>query len=168
MLLEKIVISLKKIIKPAILILNGAGVTILALMMLLTASDVLLRYIFNRPIIGSLEITEYMMAIVVAFGLAYCASQDGHVRVEIIVDRLPHSVQTIVNGTTSLLGIFLFTLITWQCFVYTRMLFHSGLVSTVVHISRFPFACLVGIGSLFLTLILLVDLLEILTRMVRK
>ena len=40
-----------------------------ALMMFITAADVLLRYIFNRPISGTMELTSYMMAVVVGFGL---------------------------------------------------------------------------------------------------
>jgi TRAP-type C4-dicarboxylate transport system permease small subunit len=44
---------------------NYLGVGVLTIMMLLTVSDVLLRFVFNRPILGTLELTEYMMVPVV-------------------------------------------------------------------------------------------------------
>ena len=50
--------------------INGVGVTALTLLMLLTAVDVCLRYLFDSPITGSYELSEFMMAILVAFGLA--------------------------------------------------------------------------------------------------
>lgn len=40
---------------------------VLFLMMLMTAANVTLRRLFNRPILGSHEINEYLMAIMVPF-----------------------------------------------------------------------------------------------------
>jgi len=42
---------------------------VLLLVMLMTAVDVTLRRLFNRPILGSYEIAEYLMAIMVLFAI---------------------------------------------------------------------------------------------------
>ena len=160
--------SLNKLVHPAVRVLHGAGVSVLAIMMVLTAGDVTLRYVFNRPIVGSLDLTEYMMAIVVSFGLAYCAFLKGHVRVDLVVSYLPQRVQAVIDSLTGLLGFILFSIITWQSFVYMEILIDSGLKSTVLLIPRFPFAGLVCLGSTFLALILLADFLEFLSQAVRK
>ena len=53
--------------------INGAGIAVLAAMMTLTAADVCLRYLFNRPIMGAYELNEFMMAVFVGFSFAYTA-----------------------------------------------------------------------------------------------
>jgi TRAP-type C4-dicarboxylate transport system permease small subunit len=168
MWLSKAADSLNKLVHPAARALHSAGVSILALMMLLTASDVTLRCAFNRPIIGSFDLTEYMMAIVVSFGLAYCALLRGHVRVDLIVSHLPKRFQAIIDSITGLLGVILFSVITWQNFIYMELLFDSGVKSTVLLVPRFPFAGLVFLGSAFLTIVLLAHFLEFLSEAVRK
>jgi len=160
--------SLNKLVHPAVGVLHSAGVGVLAVLMLLTAGDVTLRYVFNRPIIGSYDLTEYMMAIVVSFGLAYCAFFKGHVRVDLVVSHFPRRVQAVIDSITGLLGVVLFSLITWQSFEYMTLLFDSGLKSTVLLIPRFPFVGLVCLGSAFLTIVLLANFLEYLSRAVRK
>ena len=160
--------SLNKLVHPAARVLHGAGVGVLALLMLLTASDVTLRYVFNRPIVGSYDLTEYMMAIVVSFGLAYCAFFKGHVSVDIIVSHFPQRVQAVIDSITGLLAVTLFSVITWQSFVYMQLMFDSGLKSSVLLVPKFPFVGLVCLGSAFITIVLLANFLEFLSQAVRK
>lgn len=166
--LRKLADVVNRAVRPAVTVLNGAGLGVLAAMMVLTAGDVILRYVFNRPIIGSFDLTEYMMAVAVSFGLAYCALLKGHVRVDLFVSRFPERAQAVIDSITGLLSIFLFSMITWQSFVYMKLLFDSGLKSMVLLMPRFPFAGLVCLGSAFLTVVLVADFLEFLSRAVRK
>ena len=62
-------------------LLQAIGALVLAAMMFLGAADVILRYFFNSPISGAYELVEYMMAIIVPFGLCVCApSRLAHLR----------------------------------------------------------------------------------------
>ena len=61
---------LATIATPAARVTSGVGAGVLVLMMFLSAMDVLLRYFFNSPISGAMELTQYMMLIVVVSGLA--------------------------------------------------------------------------------------------------
>ena len=45
--------------------LRFVAMTVLAGMMFLTAADVILRYIFNRPVTGAYELIEFLMAILI-------------------------------------------------------------------------------------------------------
>ena len=76
--LNKVTHSLDTVLGYASRVLNIIGVTCLVLMMLLTVSDVFMRYVFTQPIKGSVELTEYLMAVVGFFGLAWCAIKKGH------------------------------------------------------------------------------------------
>ena len=60
-----------------------AGGWVLVALMGYTVLDVVLRYVFNRPFSGSLEVTEFAMALIVFLGIAYCGWIGGHVAVDI-------------------------------------------------------------------------------------
>ena len=63
MWLNKVTKFLNRVVNPLVRFTKNVAAGILALMMFLTALDVLLRYIFNRPISGALEITEFMISV---------------------------------------------------------------------------------------------------------
>jgi len=152
--------------RPISVVLQGVGAGVLTVMMLLTASDVTLRQV-KIPIMGTDDITAFLMAILVSFGLAYCAIRKGHVRVELIVERLPRRVQAIIDTVTTLLSLGLCTLITWQSFINMVSVYTSGATSWTLNIIVFPFAGLVAFGFAWFTLILLADFLNAIVRVVK-
>jgi TRAP-type C4-dicarboxylate transport system permease small subunit len=142
--------------------------SVLVIMMLLTAFDVIFRYIFNRPIAGSIELTEFMMATMVSFGIAYCAVLDGHVSVDIVVYLLPQKARTIIGTITTLLSLGLFLLITWQNLLYIKETLDSGLESPVLLLPVYPFIGAVAIGFGALCLVLLMNFFQLLSEAVKK
>ena len=60
------------------------GGWVLMALMVYTVVDVVLRYVFNRPFSGSLEVTEFAMSVIVFLGIAYCGWIGGHVAVDIL------------------------------------------------------------------------------------
>jgi TRAP-type C4-dicarboxylate transport system permease small subunit len=168
MRLKKIIHALKGVITPLVRIINYAAAGVLALMMFLAAADVLLRYIFNRPISGTWELTSYMMAVVVGFGLSYCASVKGLISVEVLTSHFSTKVQAILNCITYFLSFCFFSLVTWQSILYIKLMFKSGLVSASLLIPTFPFIAALALGCLVFTLVLLTDFLEYLSQVVTK
>jgi len=160
MALTKVIRAFITVVKHISKAINSAGGFVLLLMMFLTAMDVLLRYIFNRPISGSYEITEYMMAIVVSSGLAYCAVVKGHVVVDLIISRFPSRVQAILNSVHLLVSFALFVVITRQSYLYILTMADSNRTSAVLLIPVFPFIAILTIGLGIYTLQLLADLLD--------
>ena len=51
----------EKVIRVAGFLVGIAGIVLVVGMMLLTVADVILRAAFNRPIIGSTEVTQLML-----------------------------------------------------------------------------------------------------------
>ena len=158
--------SLYSTLRPISVVLQGVGAGVLTVMMLLTASDVTLRQ-FKSPLMGTIDITEFLMAILVSFGLAYCAIRKGHVKVDLIVERLPRRVQAIIDTVTTLLSLGLCILITWQSFVNMVSVYNSGATSWTLNITVFPFAGLVAFGFAWFTLVLLADFLNAIVRVVK-
>ena len=168
MVLNKAIYALNGVIKPLVRIISYAAAGVLALMMFLTAADVLLRYIFNRPISGTMELTSYMMAVVVGFGLSYCAIKKGLISVEIFTSRFSPWIRVRLNCVTYFLSFCFFLLITWQSVHYIKLMFESHLVSAVLRIPAFPFIASLALGSLVFTLVLLSDFLDFLSQVMNK
>ena len=168
MWLNSIASFLNKIAYPISRAISRVGAGILALMMFLTAMDVLLRYFLNRPISGALALTQYMMVVIVVSGLGYCTVEKGHVRVEVFIERFPLKTQTILNVITSLLSLGLFVLITRQAVVYTGLLLDANLTSPVLFIPTFPFAIILALGTAVFCLALFAEFVYFLSKAVNK
>jgi tripartite ATP-independent transporter DctM subunit len=153
-------------------LINGVvvrvGSWVLVVMMCLTVADVFLRYVFNAPILGSSELVELMMALVVSFGLAYTLLKEGHVRVTLVVSRFPERVQVIIESITSLLCLGLFSLIAWQGIVQAKELWTTNLTSASLFVPIWPFVLMVTLGSILLSLVLLANLLQSLAKVIER
>ena len=68
-------------------VLGVAASAILFCMMTLTFVDVVLRYVFNRPLRGAFEVTELMLLVLIFAGLPLVSHADEHVTMDFI-DRL--------------------------------------------------------------------------------
>ena len=70
------------------------------LLLLLIANvfyDVIMRYLFNDVSIGMQELEWHLFSMVFLFGVAYALQTDGHVRVDVIYERLNPKKRTIVD-----------------------------------------------------------------------
>ena len=164
MSLDKTARFLEKAGHRTSLFLNAIGAITLGLLMLLTAADVAMRDILNRPISGAYEISMFMMAIVVACGIGYCASRDEHVKVELMVSALPTRAQAVIATLTWFLSAVFLALITWQCALYSTTVFRDGTTTPDLQIPTYPFIAIVALGSGVLCLVFLAQFLDALSR----
>lgn len=159
---------LEKGIFPFSRFLHRLGQVILALMVLLTVSDVFLRYLFNRPVLGSWELTEFMMAILVFASVGYTMVERGHVVVDLVITRLPPRVRALVECITSLLASVLFAIVTWRNVLQAGVALRRNDVSAELFIPKSPFILFVAIGIGVLSLVLFVHFLESLAKAAKK
>ena len=132
-------------------------------MMLLAVGNILLRMVW-KPIFGTYDIIEFIGAILVAFAIAYCAVQRGHIQVELVVARFPQQVQGIIGSITGFLSLGIFALITWQCLVLASDMRRVGEVSMSALLPFYPYIYGVGFGIALLCLVILVDLMQSLVK----
>ena len=159
---------IEKFSYPTSRIVNIVGAIVLAIMMFLVAADVTLRYIFNSPIRGSVELVELMMIVVVFLAVAYTASQKGHVSIELVVSRFPQRVQAILDVFTSLLSLGFIVLVIWRSIVRGHTMWADHHVTIVLSIPIFPFLYIIAFGCALLVIVLFANILESLARAVNK
>lgn len=168
MWLVKAADTIYKLMSPFSKVLLVVGAASLTAMMFLTASDVALRYFFNKPISGAFDLTEYMMAVVFAFGLPYCTIQRSHVKVDILMERLPERARTAITTITTPLSLVFFSLIAWQSIVYMQIQFNTNIVSSVLLIPRYPFIGLLFLGYVGFVIVLLAEFLNLIAKVIRR
>ena len=131
-----------------------AGLVLLALM-LFTVLDVVMRYFFNAPFRGSLEATEFAMALIVFLSLSYCGWRGGHIAVDLLEGYLRAPALRLLPTTIAFIGAALFALIAWQLVVETS---HSwSQVSNMLRVAHWPFKLVAAFGSALFALVLLLQ-----------
>ena len=137
---------------------NGIGVTLLMGMMLLIVVDVFLRRVFSRPIMGSFEIVQFTLCMLVYLGLAYTTIQKAHISVDLLVTKFSEGTRVLIESLTLLLSLGFFILITWRNIPRGRELWLEKATSALLSIPTFPFYYVLAFGCGLLCLVLLVQM----------
>ena len=109
--------------KPkSLLVANGCALRLhqigtylcLPLLTLLIFVDVLLRYLFQRPLTWSLEVSSLLVFVMFIAGLPHCSSTGRHIRLAIFYPKLTGVPKRVVRLVHALSG-FLFALFfSWE------------------------------------------------------
>lgn len=157
---ERVIQSLSRVLSWV------AGASLLG-MMLITAANVIVRPIY-RPILGTPEIVEYGLVVVVCFGLACTAVARENVSVDLLVSRFSKRAQAAINCITSLLSMGTMAVIAWQSAVFGWEQQMIDERSSILLFPLFPLRYALVLGCIVLCLALLVDLFKSLARVMRK
>jgi TRAP-type C4-dicarboxylate transport system permease small subunit len=144
-------------------LLAYVGAFSLFVMMCLTAADVVGRYIFNSPILGVFELTEFMVLILIFSFLAYSQSQKAHVSVDLLVMRFPKKLQNYVELFNHTICLILMALITWMGFNKALELREVGEASPNLQIPDYPFVFFLAFGCLVVCIEYIIDLLRLIS-----
>jgi TRAP-type C4-dicarboxylate transport system permease small subunit len=147
--------EVKKGIRRLNYIVCAIGMATIIPLMLLTFADVMLRGFFNKPIPGTFELSQYILAIFILLGAAYTQQVKGHVGVDFLTSRLSPRLQASCEIVTTLLSLFIIAVVVWQGWVEGIT---EKAVSDQLRIPQYPFRVLVAVGGFLLWLELLIDL----------
>lgn len=143
----------------------AAGMFLAIPLMLITTFDVLGRAIFNKPLPGTLELSEYMLAIIILLGAAYTQQVKGHVAVDFLTSRFPPKGQTICNIITNIASLAIITIMTIYGYIEG---INETTVTDQLRVPMWPFKTLVAVGGLMLWMELLTDLITSVASLVRR
>jgi len=81
--------------------------------MLLVVTNVVLRYGFNIPIPGTLELTEGALPLIIFLSLALTQFHQGHIKVVILTQHMPAGLRRVFRVLAMLVGAGLFAWAAW-------------------------------------------------------
>lgn len=145
------VVFIKKMSKTLDNIAGGCIVAVTFLIVL----NIILRTFFKTPILGTYEYVSLFTMLIISFGLAWCALQNGHIAIEFILEKFSKLTQNIIETVSNSI-IFVITILSSRAlFTYAKECASSGMVSptTQIPFHYFIFATAVSfvlLGSIFL------------------
>ena len=151
---------IRKTIENIIRYLFYLAVVPVFLMMILTVIDVTGRYFFNNPLTGTVELIELFLPIFCVLSWAYVQVKKGHITIDLVINSMPPRAQTALNIFTSIIAIFIISLIAWQTIpmvsLSNRM--HEG--TDLLGLPIWPFKLTLFFGLFFLGLQLILDIID--------
>lgn len=145
------------IVETACKWLSAAGMVIFLGMVLITFSDVFLRYIFNSSISGTVEITELLMAVVVFSSIAYAQWTRSHVVMDIVTERLPEDRRAVVEYATTMWSV---AVVALSIYASSRYAVKTRTITAILGIGIKPFVYFVAFGFCTLLVTLSWDFLK--------
>lgn len=136
-----------------------------ALMMLLTSADAFSRYALNSPLLGAYEITEkYLMVAAIFLGLTYAYRGGAFIRVTFLVDRLSGRARLAADYFAYFVTLGFGVVIMYATGQQSLRALGDATTLNTLPILTGPAYCLVPLGFLAMTLLLIADLPRIRTR----
>ena len=126
--------------------LSYLGVAALFIMMLLTAADVIGRYLFNKPVLGAFELTEFLVLILIFSFLAHAQAEKNHVSVDLLLGRLPKTWRRAIEFFNHAVCLALMALFVWMTTLRAMELKEYAEASSNLGIPKYPFASFVVLG----------------------
>ncbi len=124
---------------------------LIIVMMLVVVYEIFTRYFLNSPTIWTLEITKYILLWITFLSAAWLLREEGHVKMDILLNQLNPRAQTILNIITSSICTIIFFIITWYAVKVTWELFQTGyLMPGLWSPPKWPILAIIPVGSFLL------------------
>ncbi|NIZ14452.1 TRAP transporter small permease subunit [Phaeobacter sp. HF9A] len=134
-----------------------AGITLLAVMGLVVA-NVLLRYLFNMPVAGTLELTEGALPVIVFLSLAMTQYEGGHIKVVLLTRSLPDGLRRAAVVLAMLAGAGLFA---WAAYAGWKLTLKSIAIGEIergsIRYPLWPIKGVIALGMALLTIQFVID-----------
>ena len=124
--------SIQKVDKCLSMIENAVIILGLSAMFLILLAQVIMRYVFSRPLTWSEETARFIFVYVSFIGISYAYRQKGHIRMEVVVNLFPQAVRRGLEVLINLGTIALFCYMIPFSFRFIGI--QAGVKATATHI----------------------------------
>ncbi|MBW1848168.1 MAG: TRAP transporter small permease [Deltaproteobacteria bacterium] len=153
---------------PVVRFVDRITWVVLFIMMLMTMTDVFLRKFSNLSILGTVELTELMMIIIVFCSLAQCQANDGHIKVDLVLKRFSPRLQSIFDVITQFICFALFSTMTYAIWRHANSMKGWGEITVDLALPVYPFIYIAVVGCALLALVLLIKTLVALSEVIES
>lgn len=126
---------------------------LLVLIMLFVCMDALGRYFFDHPFIWVTQASEYSLLYITFMGAAWLLRREGHVMMDIVVDRLRTDLKALLGVLSSAIGAVIFTVLMWYGFAVALDHLSRGVYDpSIFEVPKAPIIAIIPVGSLLLVI----------------
>jgi TRAP-type C4-dicarboxylate transport system permease small subunit len=136
------------------------GLALLLLIALATVLDVLLRWLFNNPIVGLADTYSLFMAMILASCFPLCIYYRGNVTIRFLGNFFGPRVKNILDAFGNLITMIIFALMAWQFWIFTDELVMDGETTWVLNLPVSPWWRVVTILIFICTPVTLVTFIQ--------
>jgi TRAP-type C4-dicarboxylate transport system permease small subunit len=146
--------AIEKRLSKVNLFLITLGTSFLVTGMFLNTANIGGRYLFRAPIRSTYELTGLFMVLMICLGWPRTTEVRGHVSVDILTSRLPHSVRRVLELVMLLFGLFSFILMTWSSILTAGQFSRANNCTDLLRIPYAPVSLLMALGAFLVSVIL--------------
>lgn len=128
------------------------------LMMVLSVLNVITRSMFDKPILGTVELVSYFGLTLGALALAMNELCDGNVTMTLFIDTLKPKAKKALDAVMTALAAVLYAVITYRYLLEVQITLKSGTHTSTLGIHYYVINAIMTIGFLFALLALLVKI----------
>ncbi|MDT3697781.1 MAG: TRAP transporter small permease [Thermincola sp.] len=125
--------------------------------MFTTTLNVILR-LFGSSLRGSVEIVQYLTALGIGLGLAYCGFHGGHIAVTFFTDKLPLKLQQFIIVLVEILVAGFLGMTAWQMLLYGQGMQEKNEIALTLGFPIHPIVYLVTAGIVVFLIVVLNNL----------
>ena len=129
--------------------------SLLAVMVIVTCLQVVLRYVFDSGIVWGLEATSYAFLWMVLLGLSYGVRTNSHIAVDLLLTRLPGKSRRLVLLLSVTLGLIYTLAMLYGTYVYVESLYALAIDAQNIPLPKWLLSSGLPLGFLLLLLRLL-------------
>jgi TRAP-type C4-dicarboxylate transport system permease small subunit len=142
-------------------LLIGSILTILFVMFFVGA-EVLMRYAFNAPIPGHLELSELLAPIIVFLALSYTQATHGHVGMDLVLDALSPGTRRLALMGTLLVSIFICSVLAFFSLKNAIQLWRfDDVTMTPPYFKTWPSGAAIPLGYILISIRMYIQLLNL-------
>lgn len=131
----------------------------------LVTLDVILRRVFNAPLIFADEVSGYLLVLVTLMGISYTLQEDAHIQVKMLIDRISLRKRMVLRMLMSTMAIIYTLVLLYYTSQLTWESYHIGAFSpTPSQLPLFPFQLVMPLGFLFFLLELIKEITQSILR----
>lgn len=127
----------------------------LGLLMFLTVADVFGRYLLNRPVTGTFELTEMSMVLIVFLALGLAQHHNEHISLDLAYNYFPSRLKKVSDLSVDVISLAVVIAMTWQLYSYFVRMLDGNYTTAVLRlpIHRFVIVALAGTAAYVLAIL---------------
>jgi TRAP-type C4-dicarboxylate transport system permease small subunit len=143
-------------------VLISLSALVILFVMAFVGAEVLMRYVFNSPIPGHLELSELMMPVIVFLALSYTQATHGHVGMELVLDALSPGARRLAHMGVLLASVFICSVLAYFSFKNAYQLWlYDDVTMTPPYFETWPSAAAIPIGYALISLRMFIQVLHL-------